>query len=220
MTDARTALLDAAERLYAERGVGSVSLREVGAAAGQRNNSAAQYHFGSRDGLLRAVFERRMVPIDEQRQRMLDAIAPSAEDAGERRALLAAIVVPLTDAVAATPDSCYARFLAQVLSSDVVAGNSREPFTAAYRAASARLAAGLDHLPPTIARLRLDHAVLLVVGALARWEQARADGVAVLDPDLLATELVDSCLGLLDAPSTAHARADRHPAPTPAEIAC
>ena len=40
-----------AERLFAERGIEAVSLREVGAACGLRNNSAAQYHFGSRTGL-------------------------------------------------------------------------------------------------------------------------------------------------------------------------
>ena len=40
----------AGEQLFAERGFRGVSLREIGLAAGQRNNSAAQYHFGSRLG--------------------------------------------------------------------------------------------------------------------------------------------------------------------------
>ena len=47
-------MIDAAERLAAERGMAAMSLREVQAAAGQRNKSAAQYHFGSRAGLIEA----------------------------------------------------------------------------------------------------------------------------------------------------------------------
>ena len=52
---AREAMIRAAERLFSERGIEAVSLREVGAVAGQRNNSAAQYHFGTREGLVDAV---------------------------------------------------------------------------------------------------------------------------------------------------------------------
>ena len=47
-------MIDAGERLAAERGIAAMSLREVQAAAGQRNKSAAQYHFGSRTGLIEA----------------------------------------------------------------------------------------------------------------------------------------------------------------------
>jgi AcrR family transcriptional regulator len=47
----------AAERLFAERGLDGVSLREIGAAVGNANNSAVQYHFGSKDQLVRAIFE-------------------------------------------------------------------------------------------------------------------------------------------------------------------
>jgi AcrR family transcriptional regulator len=56
----RIRLTETAEELFAERGLQAVSLRDVCAAAGQRNHSAAQYHFGSRLGLVVAVFEHRM----------------------------------------------------------------------------------------------------------------------------------------------------------------
>ncbi|NDZ80673.1 helix-turn-helix transcriptional regulator [Streptomyces sp. SID10853] len=51
--------IDAAERLFAERGIDAVSLRTVGAEAGQRNTSAAQDHFGSRQALLDAITAAR-----------------------------------------------------------------------------------------------------------------------------------------------------------------
>jgi len=53
-------LLDAAETMFLERGVDNVSLSQIRIAAGQRNPSAIQFHFGDRMGLLRAVSERHM----------------------------------------------------------------------------------------------------------------------------------------------------------------
>jgi AcrR family transcriptional regulator len=66
----RERLLDAAEGLWAERGVEAVSLREIRLAAGQRNNSALQFHFGDRDGLLRALVQRHLPRIDGLREQM------------------------------------------------------------------------------------------------------------------------------------------------------
>ena len=60
MSDAnhRDLLLTTAERLFAERGVDAASLRAVMGAAGT-NVAAVHYHFGSKDGLVRALIERR-----------------------------------------------------------------------------------------------------------------------------------------------------------------
>ncbi|MFM1990830.1 MAG: hypothetical protein RJA99_3787 [Pseudomonadota bacterium] len=69
-----TAMLDVAERLFAEHGIAAVSLRQIVLASGQGNLSAAHYHFGSRDGLIRALVERRMRVLDAIRHRRLDAI--------------------------------------------------------------------------------------------------------------------------------------------------
>ena len=54
-TGTREAILSAAERLFAERGMYAVSNRQISEAAGQGNNAAACYHFGTRTGLLRAI---------------------------------------------------------------------------------------------------------------------------------------------------------------------
>ena len=56
----RERILDAAERLWGERGVEGVSLREIRIAAGQRNSSALQFHFGGREGLLGALADRHL----------------------------------------------------------------------------------------------------------------------------------------------------------------
>jgi len=74
------ALLDAAGSLWAERGLGRASLREIGRAAGQGNTRVVQYHFGDEDGLLDAVLERERILIEADRAPLLDELseAPSA----------------------------------------------------------------------------------------------------------------------------------------------
>jgi AcrR family transcriptional regulator len=74
--ETRAALVDAAERLMAERGVYAVELKEIMEAAGARNRSAVQYHFGGREGLVRAIGAKHRPPINEARNRMLDRLGP------------------------------------------------------------------------------------------------------------------------------------------------
>ena len=66
----------AAERLFAERGYEGVSLREIGAAAGSGNNSAVQYHFGSKEQLVVAIFENRLTYIDDRRAILIAQLEP------------------------------------------------------------------------------------------------------------------------------------------------
>lgn len=70
--DTKTSILDAAEDLFAERGIAATSIRGIARAAGV-NLAAINYHFGSKDGLIRLVFERRMKPLNEERLELLDA---------------------------------------------------------------------------------------------------------------------------------------------------
>ena len=93
MTAVRDALIDAAERLFAERGSDRVSLREITSAAGATNASAVQYHFGDRRGLVRAVLAKHAGKIDRQRHELLDAYERSGE--ADLHRLAAALVEPL-----------------------------------------------------------------------------------------------------------------------------
>lgn len=68
----RERILATAGRLMAERGPDAVSLREITRAAGQRNTGALQYHFGDREGLLRALVDRHVPPVAERRHALLD----------------------------------------------------------------------------------------------------------------------------------------------------
>ena len=55
-------ILSAAERLFAESGIGNTSLRQITNRA-KVNLAAVNYHFGSKDGLVDAVYERRLGPV-------------------------------------------------------------------------------------------------------------------------------------------------------------
>jgi AcrR family transcriptional regulator len=68
---ARDKLMRAAERLYAELGFAKVSVRQIGEAAGQRNKSAVQYHFTSRDELIKAILARHAAAIEKHRIAMV-----------------------------------------------------------------------------------------------------------------------------------------------------
>ena len=92
----RNHLLDVAERLLGERGVHGVSLREIRIEAGARNTAAIQFHFGDREGLIRALFNRHMPRIADLQQVLYDKmIADGRED--DPRSLVEVLVRPSAD---------------------------------------------------------------------------------------------------------------------------
>src|SRR5688572_11521762 len=78
--DTPTELLRAAERLFAARGVDSVSLREIAAAAGQANHSAALYHFSNKRELINELLVRHSDPIQAAWLVTLDHLAASGRE--------------------------------------------------------------------------------------------------------------------------------------------
>src|SRR5438874_12917484 len=70
-------LILAAERLIADHGLDGVSLRQIGAAAGNGNNSAVLYHFGAKSDLIRAVFEYRLPRLRHRRALLIAERRPS-----------------------------------------------------------------------------------------------------------------------------------------------
>ncbi|MDQ3108146.1 MAG: TetR/AcrR family transcriptional regulator [Actinomycetota bacterium] len=68
----RARLITAAERLFAERGIDGVSLREINRASGARNAVAVQYHFDDRAGVVRAVVAKHRPVVEALRHDALD----------------------------------------------------------------------------------------------------------------------------------------------------
>ena len=197
----------AAERLFAERGIGAVSLREIGAAAGQRNNGAAQYHFGTKRGLIDAIVEYRMQPINERRLALLAEI-DAAGRSRELRALVEVLVLPFA-AYVAGHGTHWARFLAQASAAPDVALDEvlDRPEMRGLHEVTRRIEASLRALPAAVRRHRLELAGTLLVHAGASWERAAARRPArAARTAPLAADLVDAIVGLLLAPASRAAR--------------
>jgi AcrR family transcriptional regulator len=202
-TGGREAILRAAERLFAERGVG-VSLREIGAAAGQRNNSAVQYHFGTREQLITALFEYRMLPMNRRR---LELIAQLREAGRERElgALAGAYVRPPAEHIAGHPGtSWYQRFMVRLALSDVRPPiPSAAEFTEGISVLNDLIAAAVPGLPDG----RLLAMNLHVIMGLANLEQ-RCDNPAFSAGQAasLTADLVSTTVAVLTAPPGGHPR--------------
>jgi AcrR family transcriptional regulator len=205
---ARGALIEQAERLFAERGIEAVSLRDVSGAAGQRNHSAAQYHFGDRQGLVAAVFRNRMTEVNRRRHERLDALVAEGRER-DLAALVEAAVVPLVEVVGET-EGWYARFLARTRWDTLALAVLEDlPELTSFRTAFLRIVALLDDLPGELRRSRADQMVTLLVGSVAGWEWARHRGDERLAQDALIDDLVATTVGLLRAPSVAKATSSR-----------
>lgn len=77
VTETRTRILDAAQRLFAAHGFESTTMRMITGAAGV-NLSAVNYHFGSKDVLVQQVLRRHLQPLNGRRMQALDQAEAAA----------------------------------------------------------------------------------------------------------------------------------------------
>lgn len=182
--DTPTRLLDAAERLIAERGVDAVSLRSINTAAGA-NVAAIHYHFGTKADLLQAVLARRGTQLRRERQTRLDALGadPSLRD------VVAVAVLPFLE-LASTPDGAsWAGFLAAMeRAGDPWVSMARGALGPEWQAVVAELARHLPHLSPPELRFRL-----AAMGAVVTGPALHADAPG---PEAI----VELCAAVLSAP--------------------
>jgi AcrR family transcriptional regulator len=161
-------LLQTAERLFAHAGVENVALTQIVVQAGQRNRSALHYHFGSRAGVLTAVLNRRLAPINARREAMIGDL-PDSPTAAQ---VLQAEIMPLAQVALEEPwGADYLSILAQVVFHPQLLGE-RE-VEAAHLSGLRRGRALLQRAAPPLDAAVLDHRMRWftdsVVFALARW---------------------------------------------------
>jgi len=101
--ETRERILNAAERLFALRGIASTSMRALTRAAGV-NLAAVHYHFGSKEALLDAVIERRAEPLNAARNLALDRhLADCAQDRPDVEQVLRAFLEPVVEKLLRSP---------------------------------------------------------------------------------------------------------------------
>lgn len=113
-TRAKDTIMRTAERLYAEHGFAHVSIRMIREAAGQRNKSAVQYHFSTRDELIQAILSRHAAAVDRLRLPMVAALE-GRDEVTPRDWITCAIVPSIEHHIELGTPSWYGRFLAQAL---------------------------------------------------------------------------------------------------------
>jgi AcrR family transcriptional regulator len=113
MQDTKSALVLAAERLFAEKGLGGVSVKEITRAAGARNESALHYHFGGLDALIKEVFASRYRDIEQARFARLAELSADKKGVGIE-AVLEASIAPFMAACLHEDGRLYARFCMQL----------------------------------------------------------------------------------------------------------
>jgi AcrR family transcriptional regulator len=216
-TATRDRLLDAAERLFAEEGIQAVSLRQINVAAGARNTAAANYHFRTKNDLIRAVAARRMDALSEERLRRLAAVEAEARGgAPDLRRIVEAGFLPPVELLGLPGGggACYVRFLARVpLESSIPLMHLA---TRAWYESSARLlellGRALPALEPSVLMHRALFAIDVLISAaanLARVAMLRGQGLDSVTITTFGSWLVDFIVGGLAAPDTTIASAPR-----------
>ncbi|MFI9486630.1 TetR/AcrR family transcriptional regulator [Promicromonospora sp. NPDC052451] len=200
----RERILDAAERLFAEHGLFAVSNRQISETAGQANNSAVGYHFGSKAELVKAVVHRHVDPMEERRAQLLAELG----DDPDVRDWVACMVRPTTDHLdSLTGVTWCARLLAQISTDpgQYRVELDRSTVSEHRRRAEEGLRGSLPDLPDAVAHERELMVRNLVLYVCAERERALAEGAPPSRPtwDATAVGLIDAITGIWLAPVTA-----------------
>lgn len=200
----------AAEKLIADHGIANVSIREIVTTAGQKNESALQYHFRNLAGLVEAIQQQRALETQARRTAMLDELLgrpslPSLRDlcslmirppfelarsnAGFRRYIKA-----FGHQLAITESSAFSR-----VAHYGGGGSSGQQLGLMIRQA-------LPHLDDAAYQLRMEAAVRLCAASM--YHQARQRNAFRGDAaELFANSLIDALVGLFSAPVSPETRA-------------
>ena len=202
----REQLLNVAEALFLEHGLDEVSLRTIVREAGQRNQSALQYHFGGRAGLIAAIVNRRMTQIEARRRALVAKALADTPDPGIREVCALMIRAPF---LLCREDSAFRAFLGlfgqRLLASDrdiaLVEEDDRHPSLASLRAMLRDRLSGID---ADVLKLRTENAHALALLAISR--RARCGSFRGRQAELFFENLADQLTAMLAVPVSAATR--------------
>lgn len=195
--DTRLALMRAAEQLFAQQGVDRVSLREIAIAAGQRNVSAATYHFGSKRELIEAILERHSIPVQES---WGPALAADTEHKLPLHELIELLVKPMVAKID-DPDGgrCYLE-----LSAELVASRSfpmmgmRVASTPGTQEMAKRIAEHGAEVPPMVRIIRSTRLAGILFGSIGDYLRLINNGVEI-PRQLFVADLVNAMVAVARA---------------------
>lgn len=197
------ALMLAAEKLVAQKGIKNVSVKEIVKTAGQKNESALQYHFKNLQGLINSLEKYRSKQTQEKRESLLEELLADGTDP-TLRDLCGIMVFPTFQLCKASVE--YKRFvigfsheIALTESSALDKTNKHGGGGASGLKTGKLLRSVLPHLDEANFRHRMDGALRLCsvsMGHHARQKNAFKGASA----EYFVSSLVDALEGLLSAP--------------------
>lgn len=201
----REALIAAAEHLFGTKGIDRVATREILDLAGQKNQSALQYHFKNRAGLIWAVLDARLVKIEERRAAMLAEMPAPGDETPEQ--ILEAFIRPLTEVVLEDDQgSAYVQFVIQ--SAHRPDGDVMQTINSGrYKALtdlSERIDGKLAHLAAAERPLRKRLIINMAVGAVSIWDATEKEKLSM---DQFIATAVAATVPLIAMPSVLAKRA-------------
>jgi AcrR family transcriptional regulator len=191
-----------AERLFAERGLEAVSLRDITNAC-RANSAAIHYHFGSKDELVRAILEHRAAELAKRRDAYLVAIEHSRRPT--LRQVVRALVLPTAELAAEDEHGgrYYIGFLAAMLERPETAAIIDDVFGDQMSRYLDALERVLPDLPAHVRVLRFAFAKDFINRALAypdRGVRMWVDTHAPATSAAITDHAVDFLVGALRAP--------------------
>lgn len=201
---ARERLLKTAKQLFAERGVDGVSLREIVREAGVKHATAVQYHFGDKEGLIRAILSTHKAQVATRRDAMMDSYEADPE-AANARSLGAILVRPIASELETTEGRDFLQIYAQLLQRPKEWFDEIDPGFIRWRHAVEQF------LPPGAADLHTRYsATIFAHMELARRARQQNRG----DDRLFVSRIIDLVASIIQAPlstETERLYAERQP---------
>jgi AcrR family transcriptional regulator len=196
----RERLLRAAEKLFADRGVGRASTRAILQEAGQRNESALQYHFGGRDGLIEALYLDRGAQIAAERERMLAELSDSQDEVSIRQLCEVAFLPPVN---LARQEEEFGRFLEVVGQLAFLPSERLKEAHERYELGSVskltELVRSQLDLPPELIDRRLEMIHRLAAVSLAQWART-GESFGGASADVYFETVLDAMAAILSGP--------------------
>jgi AcrR family transcriptional regulator len=207
-------ILNAAEKLFAEHGLAATSLRAITTEA-QVNLASVNYHFHSKEELIRAMYRRRLEPINRRRLEMLDAAErTAAPKAAALEKILDALIAPILETKAVDEGAGVTVLLGRVYAEP--SGIAIQMLREQMFEAGQRFVAALHRALPKLPRAELAWRIHFIIGALAHTmvagkllEFISGGECSARDIESARRHLIAFALAGLDAPSTKAAKPAR-----------
>ena len=205
----RKALQHAAEKLIAERGLESVSIRDIVSNAGQKNESALQYHFKNLKGLICTIQMERSAETQSKRAEMLNTMLTDTGQPSLHQVCALMVQPPFDLARSSVGFRRYIKAFGHELAlteTSALAKATRHGGGSSGQQLAMLLRSALPHLDEDAYRRRMESAVRLCSASM--YHQARQkNAFRGKQSNLFLHSLIDALAGLLSAPESSQTKA-------------